>query len=800
LSSHRRQGLAAGIEGAVMAVPVRFLSPRSRRVTPARLILIGLILLNLIYLGMFATRRYLAFETSAFDLGVYVQPLWNFIQGRNFALSLVADNGPLRWATHVEPILFLLVPLYKLWPDPRTLLWVQVTALSLAALPLFALAARRLQNEWIAVIIVLAYFLLPATQAVALFDFHAVALAPLFILGAVYFLDQALAVQGVSFWWWPGAESGERRAMSGERGARSGAVVGQVANLSFRWWPGAGSKERGARSGAVVGQVANLSLSAWQAYLWSGLFFLLALSTKEDISLHVFLIGLYLLLLRRRWWEGGSLIVVGLVWFYVAFQLVIPAFRTGSGQSIYVAWFESLGSTPLEIALSPIHSPDKVFNFLFQPDRLPPLGMLTIPLALLPVAGWPFLMMAAPSLGFSLLSQNPTLRQLETWHYAAPMLPFVMLATIDGLARLSYLVARLRAYILRSPPHPTRFYAGSVISGLISIILLMTTLTYHYFRGYSPLSQLPEWPEVTAHHQLGRELAAMIPPEASVLAQAELVPYVAQRRDLHIWSGPLYTDYEYIWLDLSHPKLPNRFNAHGEFLTGMVIEDAFGPIVAKDGYLILKRGAARKPIPEELFTFTEFDQIPAGAQHFDANFGDSLKLVAVKPDVSRLATSETEPQVILFFEVLQKPAEDYHLFVYLLDQTGTITGATDYPQPAIFWWPMSRWEPGDRRQVRVNTMPWWTGDNTPWSSGAQSVFAYAVGITRSDSPWDVSARLTVTLPDPSANPPGSQPVDSETLLPVAAFQRRAGVPVPRPLTLLERSDGAGQMTDSRVAQ
>lgn len=704
-----------------------------------RLLLVILILVYFSYFGLYANQRYLAAETGAFDLGVYAQPMWNFIHGRDFAVSLIEDNGPIRWATHVEPILFLIAPLYWLWPDPRLLLWLQVAGMSLAALPLYALAVRRLRSEWIALLIVLAYFLMPATEAVTLFDFHAVALAPLFLLSAIYFLDRALAIQGKSLWLWPEAK-----------------------------WRG--------NEAAYTSTPAPFSI----LYLLSSIFFFLALSTKEDISLNVFMIGLYLLVLRHRRWEGGSLMLVGLVWFYVAFQVIIPAYRTGGGHSIYTAWFETLGHTPLEIALSPFTKPDQVLALVFQPGSLPALGMLTIPLALLPWLGLPFLAMAAHSLAITLLSQNPTLRQLETWHYAAPMLPFVMLATIDGLARVSF-------YVQRSAKlQPSTFK----LQPLLALILLLTALVYHHLRGYSPLAQLQEWPEVTAHHQLGRELAASIPAEASVLAQAQLAPYVAHRYRLGIWSGPLDTNYDYIWLDLSHPKFPNRFNAHGELLTGLTIEPEFGFVAMKDGYLLLKKGAPRIPIPEELFTFTQFDQLSADAQPVDVVFADMLKLVAVKPEVRRLATSETEPQVVLYFEVLQQPTEDYHLFLYLLDQTGKIVGATDYPQPAIFWWPTSRWQTGDHRQVRVNTIPWWTGDKT--------TFAYALALSRNDDPWDVSARLPITLLAESkvtsgrdealaaeaSNPPGAQLLDNDTLLTLVAFRRFAGLPYPQPLTSL----------------
>jgi hypothetical protein len=325
------------------------------------------------------------------------------------------------------------------------------------------------------------------------------------------------------------------------------------------------------------------------------------------------------------------------------------------------------------------------------------------------------------------------------------------------------------------------FYVSRFTFYFPLITLLIVSLLYHNLRGYSPLAQLQEWPEVTPHQQLGREIAASISAEANVLAQAQLIPYVAHRYRLGIWRGPLDTGYDTIWLDLSHPKFPNRFNSHGDLLTGLAIEPEFGFAATKDGYLLLKKGAPRTPIPEELFTFTQFDHLPGDARPFNAAFSDTLKLVAVKPEVRRLATSETEPQVVLYFEVLQKPAEDYHLFVYWFDSTGALRGATDYPQPAVFWWPISRWGAGDHRQVRVNTMPWWTGD--------QTLFGYALGLSRSDDPWHEPARLPVTLADDAGNPPGTHLLDDGTLITIAAFRRFAGLPYPQSLTVVGTQSG-----------
>jgi hypothetical protein len=87
--------------------------------------------------------------------------------------------------------------------------------------------------------------------------------------------------------------------------------------------------------------------------------------------------------------------------------------------------------------------------------------------------------------------------------------------------------------------------------------------------------------------------------------------------------------------------------------------------------------------------------------------------------------------------------------------------------------------------VRVNTIPWW--------SGAEQTFGYALALSHSQAsltaaPWDVSARLPVSLTPPTGHRPGSQRRDGDTLRPIAAGLRRAGLPYPQPLTVLPSSD------------
>lgn len=151
-------------------------------------LVVGLALLYAVYFSVYTVQRHNAFLTSAYDLGNFDQAIWNTAQGRPFAMSNL-PGVTIRFAHHVEPILLLIAPLYWLWSDVRVLLILQSVAIGFSAIPLYDYAKGKI-GGWAAVLIAGTYLMIPALQGVNLFDFHAVALAPLFLLVAWRYLDE----------------------------------------------------------------------------------------------------------------------------------------------------------------------------------------------------------------------------------------------------------------------------------------------------------------------------------------------------------------------------------------------------------------------------------------------------------------------------------------------------------------------------------------------------------------------------------------------------------------------------------
>jgi uncharacterized membrane protein len=123
--------------------------------------------------------RWANFEYRTFDLAYYVQALWQLIHGR-FEVSV--EGVPLL-GNHVEPIVFLIVPLFALFRHPIAFVLVQNAALAAMGPVAFSIARRIGLKPVPALLLAIALLITPATGYVALHEFHPEALtAPCLLL------------------------------------------------------------------------------------------------------------------------------------------------------------------------------------------------------------------------------------------------------------------------------------------------------------------------------------------------------------------------------------------------------------------------------------------------------------------------------------------------------------------------------------------------------------------------------------------------------------------------------------------
>lgn len=140
--------------------------------------------------GGLALLRHWAFHSTASDLAVFDQVLWNTIHGRfmESTMSLARCEPHSFFGDHFSPALLLILPLYAIVPHPETLVVVQTIALTLGVWPIYLLARRFLPTAEQRLVWVAAYLLSAPLSWIALYDFHEITLAVAPLGFAMYFL------------------------------------------------------------------------------------------------------------------------------------------------------------------------------------------------------------------------------------------------------------------------------------------------------------------------------------------------------------------------------------------------------------------------------------------------------------------------------------------------------------------------------------------------------------------------------------------------------------------------------------
>lgn len=139
----------------------------------------------------FTVLRHYCFQSSAWDLGIFTQSLYTTsFQGKLLGYTLeqptVNPSGSFL-GIHFSPILFLLVPLYRLAPFAETLLILQSIILAAGAVALYAISHHLLENRFASLSLAISYLLYTPLHAVNWFDFHVQAFIPLFFFLMYYF-------------------------------------------------------------------------------------------------------------------------------------------------------------------------------------------------------------------------------------------------------------------------------------------------------------------------------------------------------------------------------------------------------------------------------------------------------------------------------------------------------------------------------------------------------------------------------------------------------------------------------------
>ncbi|MEG5000080.1 DUF2079 domain-containing protein [Microcoleus sp. B4-D4] len=277
--------------------------------------------------------------------------------------------------------------------------------------------------------------------------------------------------------------------------------------------------------------------------LWFCAAILLVLSCKAVLSLTVAAMGLWLLCFDKKRNCGLIALFLGVGWFLITTQAVIPYFNLGR-QHAGVGRYQYLGHSVLEIAVNLILKPNLILGRLFSLDTFEYLALLTLPVIwwLSPRHLTP-LISAVPMLAMNILSDIPAQRDL-IHQYSIPILPFLLVAVISSLADRNQCQGKIIFDRLPIPNYPL-----PKIIVIWSLIAFLALAKYGYFWTIY-LDSLDTLPAT-------REAITFINTKGSVLTTSHVAPHLTHRPVVKLTEAKTpptsLAEFDYVLLNLRYP-------------------------------------------------------------------------------------------------------------------------------------------------------------------------------------------------------------------------------------------------------
>jgi uncharacterized membrane protein len=315
-----------------------------------------------------------------------------------------------------------------------------------------------------------------------------------------------------------------------------------------------------------------------------GVMAVLALTIKEDVALAVAALGLYVLLVSRQRVLGIATVAASIFWFVVVVEIVMPALRGPLG-AVPFPGYDYLGDGVIGIAAGILTSPAELWQVVSSDPKQEYLKWLLLPVAFLALLAPEVLLIGLPSLMVILASTHPPTYVIFE-RYVAPVLPFVFLAAVVGMARTRWLAEWFATRAGYGALHPATRRAGYLALALCSLVLVAgTAYAQRELEKYPDRLWYDEGPGRNATSAIS--LAEAVPPHASVtIEDHRYLVRAAQRRDLYYLSGPESLT-EYVLVNRRISPVTNQPHLARESAKAMVIESGdYLPLRCENGVVL----------------------------------------------------------------------------------------------------------------------------------------------------------------------------------------------------------------------
>jgi uncharacterized membrane protein len=303
----------------------------------------------------------------------------------------------------------------------------------------------------------------------------------------------------------------------------------------------------------------------------------LLLLVKEDMGLLLAGFGLFLLTRRGERRAGLAYAAAGVAATAVCSKIAIAAF---GGDNDYYWAYTSLGrDLPHAAAHVLLHPWDAAAMIGTPPGKLAMMGLLVLPLLLLPPAS-PLTLVVLPPLAERMLADRFANWWAPHYHYNAFIVAVLVLAAVDGAARLRgnpWLRARLRGRLGRGL-RPAWVPAGCLLAAAI--------VTVPFF-AFGDLGD-PALYRRSERASAAAAAVGKVPDGALVEAANGVGPALTGRTRVLLWDWQP-RNAPWVVADVRRRTFPFPSVAEQQRRVALLAASGYREVFARDGYVVLHR-------------------------------------------------------------------------------------------------------------------------------------------------------------------------------------------------------------------
>jgi uncharacterized membrane protein len=301
---------------------------------------------------------------------------------------------------------------------------------------------------------------------------------------------------------------------------------------------------------------------------------LLVMSTGELMGAPIAALGIWYALARGRRRAGALIAGAGVAWTTLAVYVFVPAFA--GGDSVFYGFYDEVGGSPLGVVRTLFTDPGAVLGAITERHDFVYVVWLGLPLLFLFLLSPGLAALALPQLLANGLSDYRLMTD-PRYHSVAAIVPFLVAATVLGIARLDE-TRRTRA-------------AGAVL--VCSAALALVVGPWPRAVGSTPLGGRESL--AAAHIATLDEAVALVPAGVPVTSSNVVGAHLSARR--YVYSVPVLRRAEWAVVDLDDPwvvsedspLLTNHPEIVRAFAERLKSDASWTTVFERDGVLVFRR-------------------------------------------------------------------------------------------------------------------------------------------------------------------------------------------------------------------